>query len=109
MRYCESSHKLMKIILFMRRYLWEICKHGKLPYSIGTSFFSGIWGRCKPTTPCCKGINKFPNEEWRFPPGGNHGSLQQELYDQLFYISEHFPYMGSWRIPVSGTSFFLKM
>ncbi|KAL6312564.1 hypothetical protein AAG906_005979 [Vitis piasezkii] len=92
------------------RYLWEICKHGKLPYSNGTSFVSGIWGvspplcweRSKPTTPCCKDINKFPNEEWRFSSGGNHGSPQQELYEQPFCISEHFSYMGTWRIPVSG-------
>ncbi|RVW63097.1 hypothetical protein CK203_057492 [Vitis vinifera] len=122
MRYCDSSHKLMKIILFMRQLTekWEICKHGKLPYSKGTSVVSGRgWERSKPTTPRCKDINKFPNEEWRFSSGGliastflhtgNHGSLQQELYDQLFRISEHFPYMGSWRTPVSGTSFFLKM
>ena len=29
------------------------------------------WERSKPTTPCCKDINKFPNEEWRFSSGGN--------------------------------------
>ena len=33
------------------------------------------WERSKPTTPRCKDINKFPNEEWRFSSGGNSYNL----------------------------------
>ena len=42
------------------------------------------WERSKPTTPCCKDINKFPNEERRFSSGGN--SYNFHLFLVIFFF-----------------------
>ena len=52
------------------------------------------WERSKPTTPCCKDINKFPNEEWRFSSGGNSYKFPNILLNMpqffLFYFIFNF-------------------
>ena len=35
---------------------------------------------------------------------GNHGSFQQELYDNIRGLQGHFPHLGIGRIPVSGVA-----
>ena len=39
---------------------------------------------------------------------GNHGGLQQELYDHLRCLPEHISYLGIGRIPLSGIADFIS-
>ncbi|KAJ6673077.1 TERPENE CYCLASE/MUTASE FAMILY MEMBER [Salix viminalis] len=54
--------------------------------------------------PCSQDFDKFPNGKWRFSAAGNHGSFQQELYDNIRCLQGHFPHLGTGRIPMSGAA-----
>lgn len=53
-------------------------------------------------------FDKFPNGEWRFPPRGDHGGIQQELYDNVRSLQKHFPNMGSRWISPPGSASLMK-